>query len=58
MFKGPVGIFCGITYQTPWDTLLLKVEYDGNDYKREPRWNHLNRARQSMWAWSIPQPQR
>lgn len=44
MFKGPVGIFGGITYQTPWDTLLLKVEYDGNDYKREPRWNHLEQS--------------
>ncbi|WP_423162765.1 YjbH domain-containing protein [Stenotrophomonas maltophilia] len=44
MFKGPVGIFGGITYQTPWDALLLKVEYDGNDYKREPRWNHLEQS--------------
>ncbi|WMJ68975.1 YjbH domain-containing protein [Stenotrophomonas sp. 24(2023)] len=37
MFKGPVGIFGGITYQTPLDELLVKVEYDGNDYRREPR---------------------
>ena len=44
MFKGPVGIFGGITYQTPWDALLLKVEYDGNDYKREPRRNNLNQS--------------
>ncbi|MCU1087134.1 YjbH domain-containing protein [Stenotrophomonas maltophilia] len=41
MFKGPVGIFGGITYQTPMDELLLKVEYDGNDYRREPRNNNL-----------------
>ncbi|MGE8260865.1 MAG: YjbH domain-containing protein, partial [Stenotrophomonas sp.] len=41
MFKGPVGIFGGITYQTPMDELLLKVEYDGNDYRREPRDNNL-----------------
>jgi len=41
MFRGPVGIFGGLTYQTPWDELLLKVEYDGNDYKREPRLNNL-----------------
>jgi len=44
MFKGPVGIFGGITYQTPWDALLLKVEYDGNDYKREARRNNLNQS--------------
>ncbi|MHC1657519.1 YjbH domain-containing protein [Stenotrophomonas riyadhensis] len=41
MFKGPVGIFGGITYQTPMEELLLKVEYDGNDYRREPRGNNL-----------------
>lgn len=44
MFKGPVGIFGGITYQTPWDPLLVKVEYDGNDYKREPRRNNLKQS--------------
>jgi hypothetical protein len=41
MFKGPVGVFGGITYQTPLDSLLVKVEYDGNDYRREPRGNNL-----------------
>lgn len=41
MFKGPVGIFGGVTWQTPLDSLLVKVEYDGNDYKREPRENNL-----------------
>lgn len=41
MFKGPVGIFGGVTWQTPLDALLVKVEYDGNDYKREPRGNNL-----------------
>ncbi|SFS02438.1 Exopolysaccharide biosynthesis protein YbjH [Stenotrophomonas maltophilia] len=41
MFKGPVGVFGGITYQTPLDSLLIKVEYDGNDYRREPRGNNL-----------------
>ncbi len=41
MFKGPVGIFGGVTWQTPLDYLLVKMEYDGNDYKREPRGNNL-----------------
>lgn len=44
MLKGPVGIFGGITYQTPWDPLLVKVEYDGNDYRREPRRNNLKQS--------------
>ena len=26
MFKGPVGIFGGVTYQTPLDSVLLKLE--------------------------------
>nr|WP_024966002.1 YjbH domain-containing protein [Pantoea sp. IMH] len=33
MFKGPAAIFGGIEYQTPWQPLRLKVEYEGNDYK-------------------------
>lgn len=41
MFRGRVGIFGGISYQTPWEPLLVKVEYDGNDYKHEPRKNNL-----------------
>lgn len=40
MFRGPVGIFGGIAYQTPWEPLQLKLEYDGNDYKREPQNNN------------------
>lgn len=40
MFRGPVGVFGGIAYQTPWDRLLLKLEYDGNDYKNEPQNNN------------------
>ncbi len=40
MFRGPVGVFGGISYQTPWQPLQLKLEYDGNDYKREPQNNH------------------
>lgn len=32
-FKGPMAIFGGVEYQTPWQPLRLKVEYEGNDYK-------------------------
>lgn len=37
MFRGRVGVFGGLAYQTPWEPLLFKLEYDGNDYRREPR---------------------
>ncbi|PQK75443.1 YjbH domain-containing protein [Pantoea ananatis] len=33
MFHGPSAVFGGIEYQTPWQPLRLKVEYEGNDYK-------------------------
>lgn len=35
MFRGPVGIFGGVTWQTPWAPLLVKAELDGNDYENE-----------------------
>ena len=34
-FRGAPSLFGGFTYQTPWTPLSLKVEYDGNDYKKE-----------------------
>ena len=35
-FSGPAAFFGGVEYQTPWDPLRLKVEFDGNDYRSEP----------------------
>lgn len=32
-FKGPMAVFGGIEYQTPWQPLRLKMEYEGNDYQ-------------------------
>lgn len=34
-FRGPTSLFGGVQYQTPWKPLLLKLEYDGNDYLHE-----------------------
>ncbi|QJY38872.1 YjbH domain-containing protein [Vibrio europaeus] len=31
-FTGPTSFFGGFEYQTPYEPLRLKVEYDGNDY--------------------------
>lgn len=33
MFRGPAGIFGGVEYQTQWQPLRLKMEYDGNNYR-------------------------
>ncbi|HEY9041753.1 MAG TPA: YjbH domain-containing protein, partial [Rheinheimera sp.] len=34
-FKGPASIFGGVEYQTPWQPLRLKLEYEGNDYQQD-----------------------
>lgn len=39
-FRGPVSLFGGVQYQTAWAPLVLKLEYDGNDYQHEPQNNH------------------
>jgi hypothetical protein len=47
-FRGNSAWFAGLEYQTPWDPLSIKVEYDSNNYINEPstvampqdsRWN-------------------
>ncbi|WP_245598931.1 YjbH domain-containing protein [Halotalea alkalilenta] len=39
LFRGDVALFGGIEYQTPWDPLVLQLEYEGNDYQNEPNPN-------------------
>jgi hypothetical protein len=39
-FRGPIGVFGGVEYQTPWHRLRLKLEYEGNDYQSEPQRNN------------------
>ncbi|CAK4070544.1 YjbH domain-containing protein [Vibrio sp. 16] len=34
-FKGPASLFGGVEYQTPFEPLRLKVEYEGNDYSQD-----------------------
>lgn len=41
-FTGPASIFGGVEYQTPWDPLRIKIEYDGNNYKQEPLGEIIN----------------
>lgn len=40
-FHGPAALFGGVQYQTPWDPLILKLEYDGNNYQNDPLGNVL-----------------
>lgn len=35
LFHGPAALLGGVEYQTPWQSLRLKLEYDGNDYSQE-----------------------
>ncbi len=46
-FKGSASVYGGIEYQTPWQPLRLKLEYEGNNYVndfagalvQDSRWN-------------------
>lgn len=40
LFRGRTSLFGGVQYQTPWDKLILKLEYDGNNYQNEPQDNN------------------
>lgn len=35
LLHGPAALFGGIEYQTPWEPLRFKLEYDSNDYSHE-----------------------
>lgn len=35
MFRGPVALFGGVQWQTPWEPLKLKLEYEGNNYLKD-----------------------
>lgn len=46
-FKGSASVYGGVEYQTPWQPLRIKLEYEGNDYsndfagelEQDSRWN-------------------
>jgi hypothetical protein len=47
-FRGRTALFGGVSYQTPWQPLVLKLEYEGNNYKtnepggRQPQRTPIN----------------
>ncbi len=50
-FSGPTALFGGVQYQSPWDKIILKLEYDGNDYLHEPQLN--NRVQRTPWNFGV-----
>ncbi len=40
-FSGPTALFGGVQYQTPWQPLMLKLEYDGNNYQHQGLGNNM-----------------
>ncbi|MET3376937.1 hypothetical protein ABIC89_006017 [Variovorax boronicumulans] len=39
-FRGPASLFGGVEWRTPWEPLTVKLEYEGNNYKKEPQQNN------------------
>lgn len=39
-FRGRTALFGGVQYQTPFKPLLIKLEYEGNNYQHEPLGNN------------------
>jgi len=40
LFRGPMALFGGVEWQTPWEPLVLQLELEGNDYASEPQSNN------------------
>ena len=43
LFRGPMALFGGVEWQTPWDRLILQAELEGNNYGNEPQDNDQDR---------------
>lgn len=43
-FRGPTSLFGGVQWQSPWESLVLKAELDGNNYQNEPKANNQPQA--------------
>ncbi len=50
-FSGPAALFGGVQYQTPWQPLILKLEYDGNNYQNQAQGNNL--VQNSPWNFGV-----
>jgi len=60
-FKGSTSLFGGVEYQTPVEGLILKLEYDGNDYasdragrlEQDSKWNLGAVYKYDNWDFNI-----
>lgn len=60
-FKGSASLFGGLEYQTPWEPLRLKVEYEGNNYvndqagslEQDSKWNFGANYRWNKFDFSL-----
>jgi hypothetical protein len=55
LFSGPTALFGGVQWQTPWEPLVVRLEWDGNDYAQEAVAGRLS-ARSGVnaglnWRW-------
>lgn len=50
-FRGPAAMFGGVQFQTPWKPLKLVMEYEGNNYQREPFNN--NQIQRTPWNFGV-----
>ncbi|MGL0820612.1 YjbH domain-containing protein [Vibrio vulnificus] len=52
-FKGEASIFGGIEYQTPYQPLRLKIEYDANDYTTDYPVRAVNKPMPQHTPWNV-----
>ncbi len=52
-FKGPTAIFGGIEYQTPYEPLRIKIEYEGNDYSQDFPYVNGNKPMPQHTPWNF-----
>lgn len=50
MFKGPMALFGGVQWQSPDSQWLLKAEWEGNNYQREPNGNNQVVSSPTNWG--------
>lgn len=50
-FRGRTALFGGISWQTPLPQLVMKLEYEGNDYRHEPLGD--NQRQRTPWNMGV-----
>lgn len=53
-FRGRTAPFAGVQFETPWQGVVLKAEYDGNNYQHDPLNNVLPQRSPINWGAVYP----